>query len=254
MFHLVPGSSLRAFAAQGLLLMTSLGLPASAAWAAAPSVEKQVQAEARRVLEDAADRAGLAEPLFDLTLVKTARAVPACAKEVAVEGVDTRHPTRMRMAAICPGDDGWRQEFIVRASVSAKVLVAAADVPANRPLTDNDVMLDRRDVSAAPDALSDPDAIDGMSSRRALRSGDVLRRNALVAATLVKRGDSVRIVASSGQIEVTVAGEALESGGRDAIVKVRNTGNGNVIRARVVSQGTVQPVDRVVSTPAHSPD
>ena len=250
----MPGSSFRASVARGLLVVASLGLPASAAWAAAPSVEKQVQAEARRVLEDSADRAGLVEPLFDLTLAKSARAVAACAKEVAVEGVDTRHPTRMRMAAICPGDDGWRQEFIVRATISAKVLVAATEVPANRPLTDNDVTLDRRDVSATPDALSDPDAIAGMSSRRALRSGDVLRKSALVAATLVKRGDSVRIVAGNGQIEVTVAGEALESGGRDAIVKVRNAGNGNVIRARVVAEGMVQPVDRVVSTPAHSPD
>jgi flagella basal body P-ring formation protein FlgA len=133
------------------------------------------------------------------------------------------------------------------------VLVAAVDMQANKPIAEADLTLDRRDISATPDAMSDVDAVAGMSSRRPLRSGDVLRKSALVAATLVKRGDAVRIVARSGQIEVTVAGEALESGGRDAIVKVRNTGNGNVIRARVVSEGTVQP-EVVVSTPAHSPD
>jgi flagella basal body P-ring formation protein FlgA len=236
MFHLVLRSLLfRASAAAGLGLVL---LPFSAAWAAAPSVEKQVQAEARRLLEESANRAGLVEPMFDLTLVKSARPIPACAQAVVAEAVDTRHPSRMRLAAICPGTEGWRQEFVVRASVSAKVLVAAVD---------------RRDITATPDAMSDVDAVTGMSSRRPLRSGDVLRKSALVAATLVKRGDSVRIVARSGQIEVTVAGEALESGGRDAIVKVRNTGNGNVIRARVVSEGTVQP-EVVVSTPAHSPD
>ena len=228
-------------------------LPFSAAWAAAPSVEKQVQTEARRLLEESADRAGLVEPMFDLTLVKSARPIPACAQAVVVEAVDTRHPSRMRLAAICPGTEGWRQEFVVRASVSAKVLVASVDMQANKPIAEADLTLDRRDISATPDAMSDVDAVAGMSSRRPLRSGDVLRKSALVAATLVKRGDAVRIVARSGQIEVTVAGEALESGGRDAIVKVRNTGNGNVIRARVVSEGTVQP-EVVVSTPAHSPD
>jgi flagella basal body P-ring formation protein FlgA len=235
-------------------LLAPLALAGIARAATPESIEKQVQAAARAVLEEQAERAGLADALIDLTLVKSNRATPACAQGLVVEGVDTRHPSRMRFAAICPGNDGWRQEFVLRASVSARVLVSATELPANRPLAATDVTLDRRDITATPDAMSDPQAAAGMSSRRALHAGDVLRKSTLVAALLVRRGQAVRIVAHSGPIEVTVAGEALEDGGRDAMVRVRNTGNGNVIRARVTGDATVEPAEMSVSTPAHSPD
>jgi flagella basal body P-ring formation protein FlgA len=70
----------------------------------------------------------------------------------------------------------------------------------------------------------------------------------------VRRGQSVRIVAHSGPIEVTVEGEALEDGTRGATVRVKNAGNGNVIRARVTGDATVEPEQASVSMPAHSPD
>ncbi|HEY4066967.1 MAG TPA: flagellar basal body P-ring formation chaperone FlgA [Burkholderiaceae bacterium] len=229
-------------------------LLAGVARAATPeAIDKQVLAAARTELQEQAERSGLAEPLFDLMLVKSTRATPSCPQPVVVEGVDTRHPSRMRLAAMCTGADGWRQEFVLRANVSARVLVAAVDVPAGRPLVQADVTLDRRDVTATPDAFSDLQTAAGMSSRRTLHAGDIVRRSSLVAAILVRRGQAVRIIAKSGAVEVTVAGEALEDGSRDAMVRVRNTGNGSVIRARVTGDATVEPAEVVVSTP-HSPD
>jgi flagella basal body P-ring formation protein FlgA len=216
---------------------------ASGAGATADRTADAVEAAARRSLGEQAERAGLVEPEFDVAVVKAGPALPACAGRLAVDDVDTRSASRMRFAATCSGAEGWRREVVVRASVSARVLVAAADVPANRPLRDADVTLERRDVTAAHDTLSDPQAIDGMASRRALRQGDVLHRGALVAPTLVKRGDAVRIVARQGGIEVTVPGEALDAGARDEAIRVRNTTTGTVIRARVSGAGVVEPVE-----------
>jgi len=213
-----------------------------------------VEAAARRSLDDQAARAGLVEPAFDVTVVKTGAALPACAGALAVDDLDVRSASRMRFAVVCTGVQPWRQEVVVRAAVTARVLVAAADVQANRPLRDEDVALERRDVTAARDTLSDPQAVAGMASRRALRQGDLLHRNALVAPTLVKRGDAVRIVAREGGIEVTVPGEALEAGARDETIRVRNTTTGTVIRARVTAAGAVEPADGVRATSDHSPD
>jgi flagella basal body P-ring formation protein FlgA len=236
-------------------LLAAPWLLAGFAHAATPeAVDKQVLAAARAALEEQAERTALTEPLFDLMLVKGTRATPSCAQAVVVESVDMRHPSRMRFAALCAGTDGWRQEFVLRASVSAKVLVAAVDVPANRPLAETDLALDRRDITATPDAFSDSQAAAGMSSRRPLHAGDIVRKSSLVAAILVRRGQAVRIVAKSGPVEVTVAGEALEDGSRDAMVRVRNTGNGNIIRARVTGDATVEPAEVITSTPPHSPD
>jgi len=218
---------------------------ASGATATADRTAGAVEAAARLALGEQAERAGLVEPEFDVAVVKAGPALPACAGKLAVDDVDTRSASRMRFEAVCTGADGWRREVVVRASVSARVLVAAVDVPANRPLRDADVTLERRDVTATRDTLSDPQALDGMASRRALRQGDLLRRSALVAPTLVKRGDAVRIVARQGGIEVTVPGEALDAGARDETIRVRNTTTGTVIRARVSAAGVVEPADAV---------
>ncbi|HTN67442.1 MAG TPA: flagellar basal body P-ring formation chaperone FlgA, partial [Burkholderiaceae bacterium] len=93
------------------------------------------------------------------------------------------------------------------------------------------------------DALASPQAVLGMTSRRSVRAGEVVREGWLVRSTLVHRGAAVSIVARSGAIEVTAAGEALDAGARDAIIRVRNVSNGKILRARVLDDNTVEPVE-----------
>ncbi len=59
---------------------------------------------------------------------------------------------------------------------------------------------------------------------------------------LVKRGSAVQIVARAGGVQVTHAGESLDSGARGQAVRVRNLASGKVIDARVVSHGVVEPI------------
>jgi flagella basal body P-ring formation protein FlgA len=116
-------------------------------------------------------------------------------------------------------------------------------VAAGEPLTNATVTLDRRDVTLIPDALGAADAVVGQTSRRSLRPGDVLRAGQLAAPVLVKRGDAVLMVARRDEVEVTTSGEALDSGARGAMVRVRNPSSGQVVRMRVTGAGTVEPVD-----------
>lgn len=213
----------------------------------------RVEEAARTQLAQQVGRAGLLDPQFDVTVVRSAQPIPACSGPINVDGIDARQPSRMRFLATCPGE-GWRREFIVRAQVSARVLVAATEIPAGQALSAADVTLERRALQATPDAVSESKEIVGMSTRRALHVGDSVRKSWLVAPILVKRGDAVRILASRGQIEVSVAGVALEGGANGAIISVRNASNNNVIRARITASGTVEPIDIPVSMPPHSPN
>ncbi|MES2258623.1 MAG: flagellar basal body P-ring formation chaperone FlgA [Pseudomonadota bacterium] len=206
-----------------------------------------IEQAARAALVRQADNTGLIEPQFELAVVRNDRVLPPCEQGVAVDALDIRQSTRMRMVAVCPGAAGWRYEFVVRAKVSAKVAVTLGEIPAGKPMTSADVLLERHDISMIPDTINDLTAFDGMSARRSLRGGEVLRQNMLVAVPLVKRGDAVRIVARREQIEVSMAGEALDTGARGAMVRVRNA-NGNTIRARVTAAGTVEPADLPLST------
>lgn len=223
-----------------------------AAAAAAEGVAVQVERAAREQLQQQAEREGWREPRFDVEMVATTRSPPACAQALDIEAVDTRLPQRMRFAVRC--GDGARQVFVVRAAISAEVLVATTAVPAGRPLAAADVALQRRDIGAAPDALADAAQALGSATRRSLRAGDIVRRSVLAPVLLVRRGDAVRIVAQRDQVEVSVAAEALDAGGRGDLVRVRNASTGKVLSARVAAAGRVVPVDMWVPVPAQSRD
>ena len=189
---------------------------------------------------------GLTEPQFDIAVV-TARPVPPCSQQVAVEPLDTRSPQRMRFVARCPDTPGWRYEYAVRARVTAMVAIAAAPAAANEALTDTQVTIERRDISNIADPISNPTDAVGQMSRRMLRPGDILRSGQLSSPVLVKRGDAVMMVARREGIEVSMAGEALDAGGKGAVVRVRNAGSGQVVRMRVAGPGTVEPIDMAIS-------
>jgi flagellar basal body P-ring formation protein FlgA len=220
------------------------GLFATLALAApAPTLSSRLEQAARAQLDKQVAGAGLAEPRFELALVP-GRVAPPCAEPVQVEPLDTRQPARMRFLARCPEAGGWQYEYIVRAKISALVAVAAAPVQPNQPLSEDQVTLERRDVTAIGDAIgATADAV-GQASRRSLRVGDILRSSQLVAPVLVKRGDQVVMVAHSDQVEVSMTGEALDAGSRGATVRVRNGASGQVVRMRVTGPGTVEPVDK----------
>lgn len=173
----------------------------------------------------------------------SARPAPSCSAPVEVEAVDTRQFARMRFVARCPVAPGWRHDFVVRARVSAQVAVTAMPLRAGEVLTDEHITLERRDVTLIGDAIGAPDAAVGQTSRRSLRSGEVLRANQLAAPIVVKRGDQVLMVARHEGIEVSMAGEALDAGARGAVVRVRNAASGQVVRMRVADAGTVEPLD-----------
>ncbi len=168
--------------------------------------------------------------------------IPDCPSETRVESLDPRGIARMRFVVICPSLQGWRYEFLAKGKVSANVAVAATDLISGKILSPLDLLRERHDITLIPDAFSDFAELEGMAARRTIRAGDVIRQNMLAAPQLVKRGDQVRIVAKREQIEVSMAGEALDNGTRGAIIRVKNS-SGTQIRARVIDAGTVEPAD-----------
>jgi flagella basal body P-ring formation protein FlgA len=224
------------------LAASSLMFISAFAQAAAPSIPAQIEQAARAELERQMAASGLTEPQFEIAVVAP-RPTPPCSQQVAVEALDTRSSQRMRFVARCPDTPGWRYEYVVRARVSAMVAIAAAPVAANETLSEAQVTIERRDISNIADPISNPADAVGQMSRRMLRPGDILRSGQLSSPVLVKRGDAVMMVARREGIEVSMAGEALDAGGKGAVVRVRNAGSGQVVRMRVAGPGTVEPID-----------
>ena len=214
----------------------------SATIEAAQSISVQIEQLARAQIDKQLLSNGLSEPQVELSVV-SARPLPACSTPVAVEALDTRQLARMRFLARCPDPRGWKQDVIVRARVTAMVAVTAMPLKNNDLIQDEHLAIERRDVTLISDAVGSVDAAVGQTSRRSLRAGEVLRAGGLASALMVRRGDQVQMVARIDGIEVSMSGEALDAGARGAVVRVRNAGSGQVVRMRVASAGTVEPVD-----------
>lgn len=226
-----------------------------AAVAAPPPIEgaAQVESAARQLLAEQAALKGLVEPTFELSVVGSPQALAPCRQPVVIEPLDTRSLSRLRFSATCAGEGGWQRDWTVRAEVSARVVVAATDLPPNRVLTDADLGSERRKLFDVSDALGAPQAAVGLVSNRSLRSGQVVSPRFLSQPVLVRRGDGVNITVRSGPIEVNMAGEALEAGRRGEMLRVRNSSTGKVIRARVLDVGVVEPEGMASSSSSQSP-
>ncbi|MGJ9417745.1 flagellar basal body P-ring formation chaperone FlgA [Massilia sp. CMS3.1] len=209
---------------------------------AAPSITSQVEEAARAQLEKQAAASGLADARFELTVVPP-RVAPNCPGPVEVDTLDTRQASRMRFAVRCPQAGSSRLEYIVRARISASVVVVAAAIAANELLTDLHLAIAQRDITTIADpVVATQDAV-GQTSRRSLRAGDVLRSSSLTAPVLVKRGDAVVMIARIEGIEVSTAGEALDAGAKGTTIRVRNSTSGQTLRMRVTAPGTVEPAE-----------
>ncbi len=209
---------------------------------AAVPLEAQVAEFARAALAEQAARAGWLAPEIQLNAAQAGdrRALQPCPGGWQLQALDLRSANRLRIAARCPGQAG--KEFLLRARLSAEVLVARRALPAGQALTAADLARERRDLAALPDAIGLEAQAIGQAPRSSLRAGQVLRQRLLVPALVVQRGEQVAIVAGSGGIQVQAGGEALEAGAVGAVIKVRNSASGRVIAARVVEAGRVEPV------------
>ncbi|WP_158080800.1 flagellar basal body P-ring formation chaperone FlgA [Pelomonas sp. KK5] len=212
----------------------------------AATLEEQVAEAARAALVEQAQREGLVEPQVQARVLPALgsaaaqrRAAAQCAKPWALQAQDLRAAGRVRVLASCPGSNAPALDFVVKAELSAEVLVAATALPSGRVLAESDLLRERRDVG--PDMLSDADAVTGQALRSPLRAGQPISRRQLAEAIVIKRGEAVRIVARNGEIEVQAAGEALDAGARAATIRVRNVNTGRIISARVVGPGEVAP-------------
>jgi flagella basal body P-ring formation protein FlgA len=232
------------------VLLTVAALQADALAEQPASVETQIEHAARAWLLAEAQRAGLKDSYVSVVVLPPPRAAAhrICQDKLRIESLDTRFIIRLRFAAVCDSA-GWREERFVRGTVSAMVVVAAEPITAGRPIAAADVKLERRDVSTISDAVSDQEEVVGKASRRVLHNGDVIALHLLVDPILVKRGSMVNISARAAGVEAQVPGEVLDPGHRNEIVRVRNTASGKIIRARVLSEDTVEPAGLPASGP-----
>lgn len=131
--------------------------------------------------------------------------------------------------------------------INATISVMADVVTVIRPLGKHahiereDLSVERRDLSnLSSDTVCRIEDALGNRTTRMIYPQTVLQTSMIALPPLVRRGDIVKIVASSGPMIITATGMVKERGCKGELVRVMNTDSNRVITARVTGPGAVE--------------
>lgn len=141
---------------------------------------------------------------------------------------------------------GWKlgvRQVVFKLSFPVTELVAKKNIPAGSMITPENTKLQTvmRDCPAAGKLIPPY----GKIASRPLAAGTVIKADLVSVvkpALVVKRGQNVVMRIQGVGFSVSAVGQALQDGRAGNLIKVRNVDTARIISARIVFDGTVEPV------------
>jgi len=139
------------------------------------------------------------------------------------------------------GESYKKVKATVKIQIFKEVVVTKKPLGRYRTITQDDVYMQKMDITNLPnDIITNYKDVLGKRVRRNIWAKVVLRAEYIEFPPLVKRGDTVLIVAESEKMKITAMGEVRKSGRRGERVKVINLNSNKRIFARVIDENTVK--------------
>jgi len=140
--------------------------------------------------------------------------------------------------------NGYDQKKIwatVVIEVLGPVVVTRKPLGRYKPIDEGDIELKTLDLSDLPDdVITDPEAVLGKRTTRAIGARVPLRADTVELPPLVKRGDLVVIIAESKGLKITTRGQVKKKGRLGEQIPVVNLDSNKVLYARVIDANTVK--------------
>ncbi|MEJ0039107.1 MAG: flagellar basal body P-ring formation chaperone FlgA [Gammaproteobacteria bacterium] len=151
---------------------------------------------------------------------------------------------RMTVAVSCVNPVVWTVYVPVNIETQTSVLVLRHAVGRGARLTADDVEVQTRTVTGAgDDYLTQAAELEGRTLKRPLGAGAAVTADAMVADSLVKRGQHVTLLAAAGGMEVRAAGVAMNDAPVAGRIKAQNLSSGRIV------EGVVETADVIRITP-----
>ncbi|MCP8462720.1 flagellar basal body P-ring formation chaperone FlgA [Pseudomonas sp. ZM23] len=239
-----PGTgSGKAFSACFLLLLAPLAWGQDARQQLDAAAQRQVASE----LKNEARAQGWKGMTFtvDNNLPNSLGKLPACPREpqLRVSEAPSSATARRRFEADCPGQSGWPVYFTSQSTVMLPAVFASSAIERGQTLDANQLKLAPLDIGKTPRGyFTDIAEVAGKTARRRIRADQPLSPALLDGATLVRRGQQVKIVASQDGIQASAVGEAMANGKQDDVIRVKNLRSQKIIDAKVVESGVVSSI------------
>jgi len=128
---------------------------------------------------------------------------------------------RSSLGVRCVEGANWSVFVPIEVRVWNVVPVAARPIARGRPVTQDDIRLDRVDVTRVTGNLLSPeDMVEGNVAVRSIGAGEPLRRDLLKPPPIMAAGDPVRVVYDGTGFAISVDGKALAAAGDGQAVRV----------------------------------
>lgn len=141
----------------------------------------------------------------------------------------------------CTRNKGWKVHIPVHIQQFKDVLVTNRNLPRGHHLVAADVTHKNMDISSLNHGFyENTTQLSGMVLSRSLLRGQYLAPGMLDKPKWVRRGQTITILAKTGQVAIRVKGKALMDGRQGELVKIKNTSSNKELRGIVVAEGVVK--------------
>ncbi len=129
----------------------------------------------------------------------------------------------------------------VRMEVMLAIPVSTRALERDTEIRNEDIKIVGRWFTRMPySAITDPAEVIGKRAASSIRPNCEITRSMVKNSVLVARGKIVRIVLESGPMRILSVGLAEENGGRNDVIRVRNTSSSKMVYARVIDYSVVK--------------
>lgn len=141
----------------------------------------------------------------------------------------------------CTGPNPWALFVPVQIAITRPVVVLNHPLERGTVLAADDLRVESRTGNFGVSGYySDPAEVIGKVLTRPVSAGQPVSAAFLTGNRLVRRGQSVTLVAESGSIAVRMAGTAMMDGGEGDRIKVKNTTSDRIVEGVVRDGGIVE--------------
>lgn len=149
-------------------------------------------------------------------------------------------PGRISVGIRCAGSSPWSLYVPVLISATAKVVLIKGPLPRGTLLqADNLEVKDLPTDQLPANYISNINDVAGMELNRFINNEAFATAQMLKLRNLIQKGQTVVIVAKNNNMEVRMAGIALEPGQLGDRISVKNSASGRTIEGKVLESGVI---------------
>ncbi|MDR1395578.1 MAG: flagellar basal body P-ring formation chaperone FlgA [Deltaproteobacteria bacterium] len=140
------------------------------------------------------------------------------------------------------GREAARLRITGQIDLQMPAVVAARDLPRGQILSEGDLSESLVAYNMAKGALTEASQAVGQTIRVSLRAGAPVKERDLVKTAMIKKGETVTIIAQSGGLRVTALGQAKQDGSLGQTIAVVNQDSRKTVSGRVIGPGMVEVI------------